>query len=113
VESVLQHPVGKFGAGGLGLRAVADQGDGRQGCDRVDIDAASAGAVAAGALGAVTVRRRTRLRQIAAKAGGPVYAAIDLAATRRRATGFDCLAKGGKQGMVGCSVAARPWALDR
>ncbi len=68
--------------------------------------------VLAGALGAVDGAAADALEQIAAKAGGPVYAAIDLVGNEQTAQlGFDCLTKGGKLVMVGLFGGGAPWAL--
>lgn len=114
VESVLHHPIVIFGAGGLGLMALSLlKAMGGKGAIVVDIDARKReAAVAAGALGAVDGAAADALEQIAAKAGGPVYAAIDLVGNEQTAQlGFDCLTKGGKLVMVGLFGGGAPWAL--
>jgi len=114
VESVLHHPIVIFGAGGLGLMALSLlKAMGGKGAVVVDIDARKReAAVAAGALGAVDGAAADALEQIAAKAGGPVYAAIDLVGNAQTAQlGFDCLTKGGKLVMVGLFGGGAPWAL--
>ena len=52
------------------------------------------------------------LAQLAAKAGGPIRAVVDLVGNAETAQlGFDCLAKGGKLVMVGLFGGGAPWAL--
>jgi len=114
VESVLHHPIVIFGAGGLGLMALSLlKAMGGKGAIVVDIDPRKReAAMAAGALGAVDGAAADALEQIAAKAGGPVYGAIDLVGNEQTAQlGFDCLTKGGKLVMVGLFGGGAPWAL--
>jgi len=86
---------------------------GGKGAVVVDIDARKReAAVAAGALGAVDGAAPDALEQIAAKAGGPVFGAIDLVGNAQTAQlGFDCLTKGGKLVMVGLFGGGATWAL--
>ncbi len=114
VESVLHHPIVIFGAGGLGLMALSLlKAMGGKGAIVVDIDPRKReAAIAAGALGAVDGAAADAVEQIAAKAGGPVYGAIDLVGNEQTAQlGFDCLTKGGKLVMVGLFGGGAPWAL--
>jgi hypothetical protein len=86
---------------------------GGKGAIVVDIDPRKReAAIAAGALGAVDGAAADAVEQIAAKAGGPVYGAIDLVGNEQTAQlGFDCLTKGGKLVMVGLFGGGAPWAL--
>ncbi len=114
VESVLHHPIVIFGAGGLGLMALSLlKAMGGKGAIVVDIDPRKReAAIAAGALGAVDGAAADAVEQIASKAGGPVYGAIDLVGNAETAQlGFDCLTKGGKLVMVGLFGGGAPWAL--
>ena len=114
LEAYLDHPIVIFGAGGLGLMALSLlKAMGGKGAVVVDIDARKReAAVAAGALGAVDGAAPDALEQIAAKAGGPVFGAIDLVGNAQTAQlGFDCLTKGGKLVMVGLFGGGATWAL--
>jgi alcohol dehydrogenase/propanol-preferring alcohol dehydrogenase len=114
VEEHFNHPIVIFGAGGLGLMALSLlKAMGGKGAIVVDIDARKREAAEkAGALGSVDGMAPDALEQIAKKAGGPVYAAIDLVGNAQTAQlGFDCLTKGGKLIMVGLFGGGAPWAL--
>lgn len=114
VEAHLGEPIVIFGAGGLGLMALSLlKAMGGKGAIVVDIDARKREAAEkAGALGSVDGAAPNALEQIAAKAGGPVRAAIDLVGNAQTAQlGFDCLTKGGKLVMVGLFGGGAPWAL--
>lgn len=114
LENVLDKPIVIFGAGGLGLMALALlKAMGGKGAIVVDIDASKrAAAEKAGALATVDGAAPDALQQIAAKAGGPVLGVIDLVGNAATATlGFDCLTKGGKLVMVGLFGGGAPWAL--
>jgi D-arabinose 1-dehydrogenase-like Zn-dependent alcohol dehydrogenase len=114
VESAFDSPIVIFGAGGLGLMALSLlKAMGGEGAIVVDIDARKREAAEkAGALATVDGGAADALAQLAAKAGGPVKAVIDLvgnAATTQ--LGFDCLTKGGKLVIVGLFGGGAPWAL--
>jgi alcohol dehydrogenase/propanol-preferring alcohol dehydrogenase len=114
VESAFDSPIVIFGAGGLGLMALSLlKAMGGKGAIVVDIDARKREAAEkAGALATVDGAAADALAQLAAKAGGPIKAVIDLvgnAATTQ--LGFDCLTKGGKLVIVGLFGGGAPWAL--
>jgi alcohol dehydrogenase len=114
VESAFDSPIVIFGAGGLGLMALSLlKAMGGKGAIVVDIDARKREAAEkAGALATVDGAAPNALAQLAAKAGGPIKAVIDLvgnAATTQ--LGFDCLTKGGKLVIVGLFGGGAPWAL--
>lgn len=114
VEADFQTPIVIFGAGGLGLMALSLlKAMGGKGAIVVDIDARKRDAAEqAGALATVDGAAPDALAQLAAKAGGPIRAVIDLvgnAATTQ--LGFDCLTKGGKLVIVGLFGGGAPWAL--
>src|ERR1700754_4333936 len=114
VESAFNSPIVIFGAGGLGLMALALlKAMGGKGAIVVDIDARKREAAEqAGALGTVDGKATDALEQLARKAGGPIRAVIDLvgnAASTQLA--FDCLAKGGKLVIVGLFGGGATWAL--
>src|SRR3954463_393628 len=114
VEANFDTPIVIFGAGGLGLMALSLlKAMGGKGAIVVDIDARKREAAeAAGALASVDGNAPDALEQLAAKAGGPIRAVIDLvgnAATTQ--LGFDCLTKGGKLVIVGLFGGGATWAL--
>ena len=114
VESAFDSPIVIFGAGGLGLMALSLlKAMGGKGAIVVDIDARKREAAEkAGALATVDGAAADALAQLAARAGGPIKAVIDLvgnAATTQ--LGFDCLTKGGKLVIVGLFGGGAPWAL--
>lgn len=114
IEHVFDKPIVIFGAGGLGLMALALlTAMGGKGAIMVDIDAGKREAAEkAGALATVDGAAPDALQQIMAKAGGPILGAIDLVGNSATATlGFDCLTKGGKLVMVGLFGGGAPWAL--
>jgi alcohol dehydrogenase/propanol-preferring alcohol dehydrogenase len=79
----------------------------------VDIDARKRGAAEkAGALASVDGNAPDALEQLAAKAGEPIRAVIDLVGNAKTTQlGFDCLTKGGKLVIVGLFGGGAPWAL--
>src|SRR3954451_11114892 len=114
VEHAFDSPIVIFGAGGLrpmGLSLLKAMGG--KGAIVVDIDARKREAAEkAGALATVDGAAPDALQQLAAKAGGPIKAVIDLvgnAATTQ--LGFDCLTKGGKLVIVGLFGGGATWAL--
>jgi D-arabinose 1-dehydrogenase-like Zn-dependent alcohol dehydrogenase len=114
VEKDFDSPIVIFGAGGLGLMALSLlKAMGGKGAIVVDIDARKRDAAEkAGALATVDGAAPDALEQLAAKAGGPIKAVIDLvgnAATTQ--LGFDCLTKGGKLVIVGLFGGGATWAL--
>src|SRR5580704_14592321 len=114
VEKDFDTPIVIFGAGGLGLMALSLlKAMGGKGAIVVDIDARKREAAeAAGALATVDGSAPDALAQLAAKAGGPIKAVIDLVGNAQTAQlGFDCLTKGGKLVMVGLFGGGAPWAL--
>jgi alcohol dehydrogenase/propanol-preferring alcohol dehydrogenase len=86
---------------------------GGKGAIVVDIDPLKREAAEkAGALATVDGGAEDALAQLAAKAGGPIRAAIDLVGNAQTAQlGFDCLTKGGKLVIVGLFGGGAPWAL--
>jgi D-arabinose 1-dehydrogenase-like Zn-dependent alcohol dehydrogenase len=114
VQSAFDSPIVIFGAGGLGLMALSLlKAMGGKGAIVVDIDARKREAAEkAGALATVDGGAADALQQLAAKAGGPIKAVIDLVGNAATAQlGFDCLSKGGKLVMVGLFGGGAPWAL--
>jgi D-arabinose 1-dehydrogenase-like Zn-dependent alcohol dehydrogenase len=114
VESAFHTPIVMFGAGGLGLMALSLlKAMGGKGAIVVDIDARKREAAEqAGALATVDGSAPDALEQLAAKAGGPIRAVIDLVGNAKTAQlGFDCLTKGGKLVIVGLFGGGAPWAL--
>ncbi|KQW18617.1 alcohol dehydrogenase [Afipia sp. Root123D2] len=114
VEDVFDTPIVIFGAGGLGLMALTLlKAMGGKGAIVVDIDPLKREAAEkAGALATVDGGAEDALAQLAAKAGGPIRAAIDLVGNAQTAQlGFDCLTKGGKLLIVGLFGGGAPWAL--
>ena len=114
VESALGSPIVIFGAGGLGLMALSLlKAMGGKGAIVVDIDPRKReAAIEAGALAAVDGAAPDALEKLAAAAGGPIRAAIDLVGNAQTAQlGFDCLTKGGKLVIVGLFGGGAPWAL--
>src|ERR1700733_12895153 len=114
VEADFNTPIVIFGAGGLGLMALSLlNAMGGKGAIVVDIDARKREAAEkAGALATVDGAAPDALEQLAAKAGAPIKAVIDLvgnAATTQ--LGFDCLTKGGKLVIVGLFGGGATWAL--
>jgi len=110
----LKHPIVIFGAGGLGLMALSLlKAMGGKGAIVVDIDKEKReAATKAGALAVVDGAAPDALQQIMAKAGGPIYGAIDLVGNAQTSQlGFDCLSKGGKLVMVGLFGGGATWAL--
>jgi D-arabinose 1-dehydrogenase-like Zn-dependent alcohol dehydrogenase len=114
VEAHFNSPIVIFGAGGLGLMALSLlKAMGGRGAIVVDIDARKREAAEkAGALASVDGAAPDALAQLAAKAGGPIKAVVDLVGNAQTAQlGFDCLTKGGKLVMVGLFGGGAPWAL--
>ncbi len=114
VEFALREPILIFGAGGLGLMALALLAAmGGKGAIVVDLDEKKReAAMDAGALAAIDGAAPDAARQIAEKAGRPLRAAIDLVGNAQTAQlGFDCLTRGGKLVMVGLFGGGAPWAL--
>src|SRR6201994_1635915 len=114
VEAAFATPIVIFGAGGLGLMALALlKAMGGKGAIVVDIDARKREAAeAAGALATVDGKAPDALAQLAQKAGGPIRAVIDLVGNAQTTQlGFDCLTKGGKLIIVGLFGGGAPWAL--
>jgi alcohol dehydrogenase/propanol-preferring alcohol dehydrogenase len=114
VEKDFATPIVIFGAGGLGLMALSLlQAMGGKGAIVVDIDARKRKAAEdAGALATVDGSAPDALQQLAAKAGEPIRAVIDLVGNAQTAQlGFDCLTKGGKLVIVGLFGGGAPWAL--
>ncbi|MEA2882689.1 MAG: alcohol dehydrogenase, propanol-preferring [Bradyrhizobium sp.] len=114
VESAFDSPIVIFGAGGLGLMALSLlKAMGGKGAIVVDIDARKREAAEkAGALATVDGAAPDALAQLAAKAGGPIKAVIDLVGNSATTQlGFDCLTKGGKLVIVGLFGGGAPWAL--
>lgn len=114
IEDVFDTPIVIFGAGGLGLMALTLlKAMGGKGAIVVDIDPLKREAAEkAGALATVDGGAEDALAQLAAKAGGPIRAAIDLVGNAQTAQlGFDCLTKGGKLVIVGLFGGGAPWAL--
>ena len=114
VEANFNSPIVIFGAGGLGLMALSLlKAMGGKGAIVVDIDARKREAAEkAGALATVDGGAADALEQLAAKAGGPIRAVIDLVGNPKTTQlGFDCLAKGGKLVIVGLFGGGAPWAL--
>jgi len=114
VESAFDSPIVIFGAGGLGLMALALlKAMGGKGAIVVDIDAKKREAAEkAGALATVDGKAPDALAQLTKQAGEPIRAVIDLvgnASTSQLA--FDCLGKGGKLVIVGLFGGGAPWAL--
>jgi propanol-preferring alcohol dehydrogenase len=114
VEFALGEPILIFGAGGLGLMALALlKAMGGKGAIVVDLDEKKReAAMSAGALATIDGAAPDAPRQIAEKAGRPLRAAIDLVGNAQTAQlGFDCLTRGGKLVMVGLYGGGAPWAL--
>jgi alcohol dehydrogenase/propanol-preferring alcohol dehydrogenase len=114
VEKDFATPIVIFGAGGLGLMALSLlQAMGGKGAIVVDIDARKRKAAEeAGALATVDGSAPDALQQLAAKAGEPIRAVIDLVGNAQTTQlGFDCLTKGGKLVIVGLFGGGAPWAL--
>jgi D-arabinose 1-dehydrogenase-like Zn-dependent alcohol dehydrogenase len=114
VQADFGSPIVIFGAGGLGLMALSLlKAMGGKGAVVVDIDARKREAAQqAGALATVDGAAPDALAQLAACAGGPIKAVIDLVGNAQTAQlGFDCLTKGGKLVMVGLFGGGAPWAL--
>src|SRR6202789_83423 len=114
VESAFDTPIVIFGAGGLGLMALSLlKAMGGKGAIVVDIDARKREAAEkAGALATVDGAAPDALEQLAAKAGGPIRAVIDLVGTPKTTQmGFDGLTKGGKLVIVGLFGGGATWAL--
>src|SRR5438046_1670739 len=105
--TMAHETVGEVLALGL-LQAI-----GGKGAIVVDIDPRKRDAAEnAGALATVDGAAPDALAQLAAKAGGPIKAVIDLVGNAQTAQlGFDCLTKGGKLVMVGLFGGGAPWAL--
>jgi len=110
-----KQPILIFGAGGLGLMAIEIlRAMGGHGAIVVDIDPIKLEAAKkAGALAAINGNDTDAAAQIlAANAGKPLHAAIDLVGASSSAQlGFDSLAKGGTLVMVGLFGGATPWSL--
>src|SRR3954469_22631040 len=114
VEASFDTPIVIFGAGGLGLMALALlKAMGGKGAIVVDIDARKREAAEkAGALATVDGAAPDALEQLARKAGGPIRAVIDLVGNAKTTQlGFDCLTKGGKLVIVGLFGGGATWAL--
>jgi alcohol dehydrogenase/propanol-preferring alcohol dehydrogenase len=114
VEFAFKTPIVIFGAGGLGLMALSLlKALGGKGAIVVDIDARKREAAEkAGALASVDGNAPDALEQLAAKAGEPIRAVIDLVGNAKTTQlGFDCLTKGGKLVIVGLFGGGAPWAL--
>jgi propanol-preferring alcohol dehydrogenase len=114
VESDFNTPIVIFGAGGLGLMALALlKAMGGKGAIVVDIDPKKREAAAqAGALAVVDGNAADALEQVLKAAGEPIRAAIDLVGNAKTTQlGFDCLTKGGKLVLVGLFGGGAPWAL--
>jgi D-arabinose 1-dehydrogenase-like Zn-dependent alcohol dehydrogenase len=114
VEKDFATPIVIFGAGGLGLMALSLlKAMGGKGAIVVDIDARKREAAEkAGALATVDGSAPDALAQLAAKAGEPIRAVVDLVGNEKTAQlGFDCLTKGGKLVIVGLFGGGAPWAL--
>jgi alcohol dehydrogenase/propanol-preferring alcohol dehydrogenase len=114
VEKDFNTPIVIFGAGGLGLMALSLlKAMGGRGAIVVDIDAKKREAAEqAGALATVDGKAPDALEQLAAKAGEPIRAVIDLVGNAQTTQlGFDCLTKGGKLVIVGLFGGGAPWAL--
>src|ERR1700727_1883383 len=114
VEAHFNTPIVIFGAGGLGLMALSLlKAMGGKGAIVVDIDARKREAAEqAGALATVDGKAPDALEQLAAKAGEPIRAVIDLVGNAKTTQlGFDCLTKGGKLVIVGLFGGGAPWAL--
>src|SRR5690349_23429643 len=114
VEFAFKTPIVIFGAGGLGLMALSlVKALGGRGAIVVDIDARKREAAEkAGALASVDGNAPDALEQLAAKAGEPIRAVIDLVGNAKTTQlGFDCLTKGGKLVIVGLFGGGAPWAL--
>jgi len=114
VEADFNSPIVIFGAGGLGLMALSLlKAMGGKGAIVVDIDARKREAAEkAGALATVDGNAPDALEQLAAKAGGPIRAVIDLVGNAKTTQlGFDCLTKGGKLVIVGLFGGGATFAL--
>lgn len=114
VEKDFGTPIVIFGAGGLGLMALALlKAMGGKGAIVVDIDARKREAAeAAGALATVDGKAPDALEQLVTKAGEPIRAVIDLVGNAASTQlGFDCLTKGGKLVIVGLFGGGATWAL--
>jgi D-arabinose 1-dehydrogenase-like Zn-dependent alcohol dehydrogenase len=114
VEKDFATPIVIFGAGGLGLMALSLlKAMGGKGAIVVDIDARKREAAEkAGALATVDGSAPDALAQLAAKAGEPIRAVVDLVGNAQTTQlGFDCLTKGGKLVIVGLFGGGAPWAL--
>src|SRR2546429_9980893 len=114
VESAFSTPIVIFGAGGLGPMALSLlKAMGGKGAIVVDIDAKKREAAEkAGALATVDGAAPDALEQLAAKAGGPIRAVIDLVGNPQTTQlGFDCLTQGGKLVIVGLVGGGAPRGL--
>src|SRR5260370_30703485 len=114
VEASFNSPIGIFGGGGLGLKALSLlEAMGGKGAIVVDIDARKREAAEkAGALATVDGGAPDALEQLVSKAGGPIRAVIDLVGNAKTTQlGFDCLTKGGKLVIVGLFGGGAPCAL--
>jgi alcohol dehydrogenase/propanol-preferring alcohol dehydrogenase len=114
VEFAFDTPIVIFGAGGLGLMALALlKAMGGKGAVVVDIDPRKREAAAqAGALAVVDGNAADSLEQVLKAAGEPIRAVIDLVGNAKTTQlGFDCLTKGGKLVLVGLFGGGAPWAL--
>jgi D-arabinose 1-dehydrogenase-like Zn-dependent alcohol dehydrogenase len=114
VEANFDTPIVIFGAGGLGLMALSLlKAMGGKGAIVVDIDPRKREAAEkAGALATVDGKAPDALAQLAAKAGGPIKAVIDLVGNAETTQlGFDCLTKGGKLVIVGLFGGGATFAL--